>query len=108
MLEPVKGPREHGSLLVPDDLLVMLEADPKQTAEHLAREFRGVPHIGSLEAGDQSECVGPVRTRIAGDRRLGVTKRALFHVRGLGRAAAVQSRPIAPFRIELNAVRWVG
>jgi hypothetical protein len=82
----------------------MLEADPKQTIQHFAREFRSVPDVGNLEARHQRERVGLVRTRIAGDRRFRVTIRTLLHVRRLCRAMAVQLRPIAPFGIELDAI----
>jgi len=40
---------EHGTPLVPNDLLVVQEADPQQAIEDLAGELRGVPHIAHFQ-----------------------------------------------------------
>ena len=108
MLKPVVRPREDRPALVPDDLLVVQEADPQQAVEHLAREHRGVPDVSDLEARHQFECFGPVGPGVAGDRGLGVALGPLLHVAGLGRPAAVQAGAIAPLGIELDAVGRVG
>jgi hypothetical protein len=61
-----------------------------------------------MEAGDQFERRGPVGARVAGNGGLGVALGAVLHVAGFGRPTAVQAGPIAPFRIEFDAVRRVG
>jgi hypothetical protein len=50
------------------------------------------------------ERVGPIGNRVGEDRRFGVTAGALLHVGRLGRSAAVEASPIAPFRIQLDPV----
>src|ERR1051326_2719628 len=50
MLKPVVGSGKHRALFVPNDLLMMQEADPKQPIEDLPRELAGVPHVRNLEA----------------------------------------------------------
>src|SRR6516164_5055882 len=47
--KPVQGPGEDGATLIPDDLLMVLEADAQETIEDLARKLRGVPHISDLK-----------------------------------------------------------
>ncbi len=68
--------------------------------EHLARVDAGVPHVSDLKTRHQRERLRPIGARVAGDRGLGVAFGALLHVTRLGRAASVQSRAIAPLRIE--------
>ena len=67
-----------------------------------------VPDVRDLEARHQFESFGPIRPGVAGDGGFGVALRALLHVAGLGRAAAVQAGAITPLGIELDAVRRVG
>ena len=104
MLKPVERPREHRPPLVPDNLLMMLEADPQKAVQHLAREHRCMPDVSDLETRDQFERLRPVGARVAGDRGFGVPLGALLHVAGLGRAASVQAGSIAPLGIKLNTV----
>src|SRR4051812_41386770 len=78
VLEPVMSPGEHCSTLVPDDLLMMQEADPQQSFEHLRSELRCVPDIGHFQTRDQSERIGPVRPGVAQDRRSPMPDAALF------------------------------
>ena len=108
MLIPVVRPREDRPALVPDDLLGVEEADPQQAVQHFAREHRCVPDVGDLEARHQFEGFGPIGAGVAGDGGFGVALGALLHVAGLGRPAAVQAGAIAPFGIELDAVRRIG
>ena len=106
VLKPVMRSREDRSPFVPDDLLVVQEADPQQSVQHLARELRGVPDVGHLQAGHQFERVGPICPRIARDRGFGVALACrLLHVtRASGRPAAVQAGAVAPFRVEFDSV----
>ena len=108
MLKPVVRPREHRPALVPDDLLGVQEADAQQAVENLAREHRGVPDVSDLQARHQFEGLRPVGARVAGDRRFGVALGAVLHVAGFGGPAAVQAGAVAPFGIELDAVRRIG
>ena len=108
MLKPVVRPREHRPPFVPDDLLVMQEADPQQAVEHFARELRCVPDVRDLEARHQFEGFGPVGARVAGDRGFGVALGPVLHVAGFGGPAAVQAGAVAPFGIELDSVRRIG
>jgi len=39
MLEPIVRPREHRPPFVPDDLLMMKKADPKEPVEYFPREL---------------------------------------------------------------------
>jgi len=66
-----------------------------------------MPHIGHLKTRHQFERLRPVGARVAGDRSLGVTLGAIFHVARLGRSTTVESRPIAPLRIQFDSVRRV-
>ncbi len=93
---------------VPDDLLVVEEADPQQAVRDLAGELRGVPDVGDLQARDEFEGFRPIGARVPGDGRLGVALGPVLHVAGLGGPAAVQAGAIAPFGIELNSVRRIG
>ena len=70
--KPVRCPRENGSALVPNDLLVVQEADAEEAIEHFASEYRGVPHVADLQAGHERERVAPIGARIAADRGFGV------------------------------------
>src|ERR1035441_9503367 len=60
MLEPVMRSGEHRAALVPDDLLVVQEADLKQAIEDLAGERRGMPDIADFQTGNQCKCLGPI------------------------------------------------
>src|ERR1700677_3121401 len=64
VLKPVMSSRENRAALVPDDLLVMHEADLEQTIEHFTREFGCVPDVADLQAGNESERLRPVCARI--------------------------------------------
>src|SRR5215469_15747988 len=55
VLEPVQRPSQDGSPLVPDDLLVVLEANAQQSVENLAGELRSVPDVSDLETRQQFE-----------------------------------------------------
>jgi hypothetical protein len=107
MLEPVERPCEDRSAFIPDDLLVVKEADAQQAVQDFTGELTGVPDISGLEAGNQSEGVAPIRARVTGDRSFCVSGRAFFHVARLGRSTAVQTRAIAPFGIQLNPIRRI-
>ena len=73
MLEPIVRARQYGAPFVPNDLLVMKEADPQQAIENFPGVFRSVPHVGRLNTRDERERVGPVGARVTGDRSLIVT-----------------------------------
>ena len=85
----------------------MDEPDAQEAVQHLPRKLRGVPDIGDLEARHQFERLGPVGPRVSGDGGFGVALGPVLHVAGLGRAAAVQARAVAPFGVELNSVRRI-
>ena len=55
MLKPIQRPRKDRALLVPDYLLVMNEPDTKQAIKYFPRKPGSVPHIGDLEARDESK-----------------------------------------------------
>src|SRR5260370_10470945 len=67
-----------------------------------------MPDVRDLETRDKFKGLGPIRPRVPRDGGFGVPLRALLHVAGLGRAAAVQAGAIAPFGIELDTIRRVG
>src|SRR5579862_4094747 len=67
VLEPVERARQDSTSLVPDDLLVVLEADTQQAIEDFPGEFRGVPHVADLQARHEGKSFGPVRPRVARD-----------------------------------------
>src|ERR1035438_7902931 len=73
MLEPVEGSCEHGTPLVPYQLLVVHEPNAQEAVENLAREFTGMPHISRLEAGNQRERFRPVGAGVPRNRGLGMT-----------------------------------
>jgi hypothetical protein len=64
MLKPVERPGEHRPPRVPDDLLVVNEADAQQAIEHLAREFARVPDEGRFETRNERERVTPVGSAV--------------------------------------------
>src|SRR6202042_3775233 len=96
------------SALIPYDLLWIQEANPQQPGENLGRVNAGMPHVRDLDAGDQLERFRPIRTCVAGNLGLGVTRGALFHVTRFSRSAAVESGAIPPLAVERNAVRRIG
>ena len=105
MLKPVKRSCEHRALLVPDDLLVVDEADAQQAGKDFARKFAGVPDVSDLQIRQQLKSRGPIRAGIAGDARLSVALGAVvLHVAGFRGPAPVQSRAIPPFAVELDTV----
>ena len=53
MLEPIQGAREDRPSLVPDDLLVVKEANAQQTVQNFACKLRSVPDISNLKTGNQ-------------------------------------------------------
>src|ERR1700722_6919661 len=65
MLEPIQRPCQHGSALVPNDLLMVNESYLQQSVQHLARELGGVPNICGLETRYQREGFGPVGASVA-------------------------------------------
>jgi len=48
MLKPIKSAREDGPALIPDDLLVVKEADAEQPIEDFAGELRCMPDVSDL------------------------------------------------------------
>jgi len=64
MLEPIQRSRQDDPPLVPNDLLVVQEADTQQTIENLAGEFAGVPHVAHLKIRQKFESPGPIGTRV--------------------------------------------
>ncbi len=108
MLKPIVGPGQYGPAFVPNDLLVMQKADAQQAIENFPRELRGMPHIRHLETRHQRECFRPICTSVGRDGGFGVTLGSALHVAGLSRATAIQSSPVAPFRVELNSVGRIG
>lgn len=63
--KPVQGAREHGSALIPDDLLMVLEADPQHPVQHSRLNFDACQTYAtsrlwtSANASDQSARVSP-------------------------------------------------
>src|SRR5579871_1813262 len=108
MLEPIVSSREDRAALVPNDLLMVQEADAQQPIEHLAREFAGVPDVADLEAWDERERFRPIGASVGRDRRSRVPPGPALHVARLGGSMAVQAGSIAPLRIKLDAVRRIG
>src|SRR5262249_39310115 len=49
MLKPIKSAREDRSSFVPNDLLVVNEADAKKPVQDLASELRSMPDVRHLE-----------------------------------------------------------
>src|ERR1035437_8406773 len=84
VLKPVERPRQDRAPLVPNNLLMMFEADAQQAVQNLARELRGVPDVRNLQARHEFESLGPVGPRVSRDGRLSVAFRAVLHVAGLG------------------------
>ncbi len=105
--KPIGRSRKHRSALIPDDLLMMEEANPQQPVQHFASELGRMPHVRHLETRHELERLRPVGSRVAGDRGLGVTLRAALHVRRLGRAVLVDSSSVPPFRIQFDSVRRI-
>ena len=70
--KPIMRASEYGTALVPDDLLVMLEADPQQTIQNLTSELTCVPYVRRLETRYERKRLRPVGTRIAADSGLRV------------------------------------
>src|ERR1035441_10521300 len=60
MLKPVQRSCEHRALLVPDDLLVVDEADTQEPREHLACELGGVPDVADLQEREKREGFRPI------------------------------------------------
>jgi hypothetical protein len=89
MLKPVMRSREDCPLFIPDDLLRMLEADPQQTVEHLARVLRGMPDIPYFETRNQCESVRPIGARVARDTGYLMALGPLFFVTGRGSSMLV-------------------
>ena len=89
MLIPVVRPSEHSPSFIPNNLLWIQEADPQQPGENLGRVNTGVPGVNDLEARDKRVGFRPIRSRVAGNLSLGVTRGALFHVARLSRPAAI-------------------
>src|SRR5260370_4824529 len=96
VLKPGVRAREHCPALVPDDLLVVQEADAQQAIKNLASELRSVPDVRHLETRNQREGFGPIGARVTGDRRLRVTFGALLHLARLSGPMAVQPSTITP------------
>jgi len=94
---------EHRAPLVPDDLLMVQEADPQQAIQDLAGERRGVPDIADFQTGNQRKCLRPVGARVAGDTGYPMPLGPLFQIAGLGSSAAVQPGPVPPLRIGWKA-----
>lgn len=63
MLKPVMCARKHRAPLVPDDLLMVQEADPQQAVENLPGELRRMPYIPDFQGRNQSKCLRPVGAR---------------------------------------------
>ncbi len=109
VLEPIQSARKYSSALVPDDLLVVEEADAEQAIEHFAREFaltrakrtRPRGEGTSANASDQSARVSPEMVVF------GAAPWALLHVRRLGRAMPIQPRTIPPLGIKFDAIGWI-
>ncbi len=72
MLKPIVRAGQNCSLLIPDYLLVVQEADAQQAIQHLARENARVPNVRDLQAGHEREGFRPVGTRVARDARFGM------------------------------------
>ncbi len=104
VLKPVVRAREHCPALVPDDLLVVQEADAQQAIKNLASELRSVPDVRHLETRNQREGFGPIGARVTGDRRLRVAFSALLHIARFSGPMAVQAGTIAPFGIQFDSV----
>ena len=60
MCEPIVSPGEDWSSLVPDQLLVIDEADPQQAVQNFPGKLGGVPDIGDSRLGtnahDRHDC----------------------------------------------------
>jgi len=109
MLEPVVRSGEHRPLLVPDNLLMVHEANSQQAIENFTGEPRGMPDITGFQTGNQGKCLRPIGARIAGNTGFAVAFGSLLlQIARLGRPAAVQPGPIPPLRIQFNAVGRVG
>lgn len=50
VLKPIVRSGEHRSPLIPDDLLMVQEADPQQAIEYLPSELRCVEYVPDFEA----------------------------------------------------------
>ncbi len=126
VLKPVQRSGEHRALLVPDDLLVVDEADAQEAGEDFGREPGCVPDVGHLQAGHELERPAPVGSRVSADARFVMARGAVPHVARFGgrgvvflrvllrhrgslraRHAAVESGAVAPFGIELDTVRRI-
>ena len=126
VLKPVERPREDRPPLVPDNLLMMLEADAQKAVQNFARELRCVPHVRDLQARHQFKSLRPICAGVSGNGGLSVALRSVLHIAGLGGILRVsfggclarcrsllsrrriQARPVAPLRIELDAVGRIG
>lgn len=107
MLEPVMRARQHRAPFVPDDLLMVQEADAEQPVEHFPSEFGSVPHVSYFKAWNQSEGVGPIGARVGRNGCFGVALGTVFHVARFRGPAAIQAGAIAPFNVELDSVRRI-
>ena len=107
VLEPVMRSREHRAALVPNDLLMVQEADAKQAIEHLARKFAGVPDVADLEVWDERERFRPIGASVTGDARARVPLGPALHIARLGGPMAVEPSAVPPFRIEFNSERGI-
>jgi hypothetical protein len=61
--------RQHGTTLVPNDLLRIKESDAKQSIQHLAREQGSVPDVGNLNTWRQRKGLRPIRPGVSILRR---------------------------------------
>src|SRR5262249_6105884 len=108
MLKPIERPREDRPALVPDDLLVVKEADAQKPVENLAGELRSVPDVRPLERGNQLKRFRPVRPSITADGGFVVALRAVLHVAGLSGPATIQASAVTPLGVEFDAVWRIG
>jgi hypothetical protein len=74
----------------------MQKSDPQQAVEHRARERRGVPDVGHLDAGHERECPGPIGPGVPRYADPGVAFGAALHVTRLRGPATVQPGAVAP------------
>src|SRR5579872_1327208 len=84
VLIPVVRAREHRAPFVPDDLLWVEEADPKEPVQHLAGKDGCVPYVRNLQTRHQFEGLGPIGARVSGDGRFRVALGAVLHIAGFG------------------------
>ena len=92
MLKPVQAPSKHGPPLIPDDLLMVDEADPEQTVQYFAGELGCVPNVARLKTGYEFESLGPVSSGVSRDGGFMVSLGAFFHIARL-RGSSCHSVP---------------